>query len=66
MSSNIMKRLQRMDFPDCTREGLQYIVSTISSQDGAAIPGLGGGSETAIGEVCQAFVTFSSTRGAKV
>lgn len=64
-TANLLKRLQRLDFPECTREALQYIVSTIASTDGAAIPGLGSSPEAVVGEVCQAFVMFRSKRGVK-
>lgn len=64
MSTNILKRLQRLDFPECTREALHFIVSTTSSAEGATIPGLGSGSPL-VGEVCQAYVMFRSKRGVK-
>ena len=63
---NMMKRLQRLDFPECTREALEYIVSAFASQDRSAIPGLSGGPETVVGEVCQAFVLFRTKWGVKV
>jgi hypothetical protein len=64
--ASTMKRLQRLDFPECTREALQYIVSTYESQDGSPIPGLAGGPEAAVGEMCQSFVLFRTKRGVKV
>ncbi|KAK7112859.1 integrator complex subunit 15-like [Littorina saxatilis] len=63
---NMMKRLQRMEFPESTREALRYIVSTFASQDGPAIPGLNEGPEAVVGEICQAFVLFKTKRGIKV
>lgn len=63
---SIMKRLQRLEFPDCTREALEFITETFSSQEGAAIPGLGGDKEPILAEVCQAFVLFGSKRSTKV
>lgn len=65
-AANAMKRLQRLDFPECTREALQYIVSVYRSQDGPPIPGLSGGPEAVVGEICQAFVLFRTKRGIKV
>ncbi|XP_076458181.1 integrator complex subunit 15-like [Babylonia areolata] len=65
-TSGVMMRLQRLDFPECTREALQYIVSSLASQDGTAIPGLSGGPETIIGEICQTFVHFRTVQGVKV
>ncbi|PVD38255.1 hypothetical protein C0Q70_00866 [Pomacea canaliculata] len=62
---SIMKRLQRLEFPDCTREALEFITETFSSQEGAAIPGLGGDKEPILAEVCQAFVLFGSKRSTK-
>lgn len=64
--SNMMKRLRRLDFPESTREALEYIVSTFTSQDKSAIPGLSGGPETVVGEICQAFVLFRTKWGVKV
>ena len=63
---NMMKRLQHLDFPECTREALEYIVSAFASQDRSSIPGLSGGPETVVGEVCQAFVLFRTKWGVKV
>ena len=61
-----MKRLQRLEFPENTREALQYVVSTLAAQDSPAIPGLSGGPEAVVGEICQAFVLFRTSRGVKV
>ncbi|GFO04250.1 chromosome 7 open reading frame 26 ortholog [Plakobranchus ocellatus] len=62
MGDNILNRLFRMSFPDCTREALAFLTSYIS-QDCPAIPGLNANTEQVIVEICQEFVLFQSVRG---
>ncbi|KAL8616964.1 hypothetical protein ACOMHN_041882 [Nucella lapillus] len=63
--SGVMMRLQRLDFPESTREALKYILTSLASQEGTAIPGLSGGPETIVGEMCQTFVHFRTAQGVK-
>ncbi|GFR61255.1 chromosome 7 open reading frame 26 ortholog [Elysia marginata] len=62
MGENILGRLFRLSFPDCTREALSFLTSYIS-QDCPAIPGLNANTEQVIVEICQEFVLFQSNRG---
>lgn len=62
MAENILGRLFRLSFPDCTREALSFLTSYIS-QDCPSIPGLNANTEQVIVEICQEFVLFQSTRG---
>ncbi|CAG5121661.1 unnamed protein product [Candidula unifasciata] len=62
MAGNILNRLFRLNFPDCTREALMFLTSFIS-QDCPTIPGLSANTEQMIVEICQEFVLFKSMRG---
>ena len=62
--TNILKRLQYLDFPESTKEALNYLVKCFSSQGGGStgIPGLGGGAENFAVEVSQEYVLFKSSK----
>uniref|UniRef100_A0A0B6ZU35 Uncharacterized protein n=1 Tax=Arion vulgaris TaxID=1028688 RepID=A0A0B6ZU35_9EUPU len=62
MAGNILNRLFRLNFPECTREALMFLTSFIS-QDCPTIPGLSANTEQIIVEICQEFVLFKSMRG---
>ncbi|XP_013070187.2 integrator complex subunit 15-like isoform X1 [Biomphalaria glabrata] len=62
MSADILSRLYRLNFPDCTKEALAFLTSFIS-QDCPKIPGLNANTEQIIVEICQEFVLFKSARG---
>ncbi|XP_067670902.1 integrator complex subunit 15-like [Haliotis asinina] len=63
--STIMKKLKYLEFPDCTREALSYLATCFSSQEGAAIPGLGGGAENFAADVCSEYILFRTRKKKK-
>ena len=63
--ANILIHLKNTDYPKCTQDALKYLVSSFSSQEGAAIPGLGDGSGNYAAEVCQEYILFRSKTGAQ-
>ncbi|XP_005113251.2 uncharacterized protein C7orf26 homolog isoform X2 [Aplysia californica] len=62
MAGNILNRLFRLSFPDCTREALTFLTSFIS-QDCPTLTGVNANTEQIIVEICQEFVLFKSLRG---
>lgn len=69
--SKILKKLSYLDFPENSRQALQYVASCYSdgsTHHGLSIPGLESASENWAYEVCHEYIYFhsSSRRAAQV
>lgn len=60
--SNIMIKLQYLEFPECTREALNYLVRNFSSESPRGVPGRGGGMENFAKEIAQEYIVDVSRR----
>lgn len=58
--AKVLKKLQNLDFPECSRQALQYIASCYTSPHGASIPGLSSGGDNYALEVSQEFILFNN------
>ncbi|KAL5018261.1 hypothetical protein ScPMuIL_003983 [Solemya velum] len=61
--TQIMKRLQYLEFPECSIQALEYLVLTHSSQPGTVIPGFGGHEEEISIEISQNYILFQNRKG---
>lgn len=62
--SKILKKLSYLDFPENSRQALQYVASCYSdgsTHHGLSIPGLESASENWAYEVCHEYIYFHST-----
>ena len=59
---SILVKLQYLDFPENSREALNYLVKCCSESTHQGIPGLGGISENYVGEVAQEYILNLSRR----
>lgn len=62
MSSNIFMKLQYLEFPDCSKEALIYIVKVLSESKLGGVPGLGASNEKLARDVAQDFIINVSSR----
>lgn len=60
--TNILKKLQYLDFPQSSKEALKYLVQCCSESSHQGIPGLGGINENLAGEVAQEYI-LNMSRG---
>lgn len=58
--AKVLKKLQNLDFPECSRQALQYIASCYTSPHGASIPGLSSGGDNYALEVSQEFILYNN------
>ena len=59
---SILVKLQYLDFPENSKEALNYLVRCCSESTHQGIPGLGGISENYVGEVAQEYILNLSRR----
>ena len=63
--TNILMKLEYLDFPECTKEALNFLVKTLSDPH-RALPGRGGSAEALALQVAQEFILeISKKRGHK-
>ncbi|XP_045214164.2 integrator complex subunit 15-like [Mercenaria mercenaria] len=60
--SSILKKLQYLEFPECTKEALNYIVRNYASDPHRGVPGRAGASENIAVEVAQEYIIDMSRR----
>lgn len=53
--SNVVAKLEQLEFPECTKEALHFIVRNLSESH-RGIPGRGGSSESLATKVAQEFI----------
>lgn len=60
MTTKILQKLRPLDFPECSKQAINYLVSCFSSDDHASLPGLSGTPENLAQDVAKDYILFTS------
>ena len=60
--SSILKKLQYLEFPECTKEALSYLVRTCASDPHRGVPGRSAAGENVVSEVAQDYIVEMSRK----
>lgn len=68
MTAKILQKLRVLDFPECSKQAINYLVSCFTTTDHGSLPGLSGAPENLAQEVSKDFILFSfqNQRGKRV
>lgn len=68
MSAKILQKLRILEFPESSRQAINYLVSCYTSAEHDSLPGLSGAPENLSQEVAQDFILFNpqNKRGQRV
>lgn len=59
MTAKILQKLRVLDFPECSKQAINYLVSCFTTTDHGSLPGLSGAPENLAQEVSKDFILFS-------
>ncbi|XP_063444912.1 integrator complex subunit 15-like [Mytilus trossulus] len=60
MTTKILQKLRPLDFPECSKQAINYLVSCFSSDDHGTLPGLSGAPENLAHDVAKDYILFTS------
>lgn len=60
MTTKILQKLRPLDFPECSKQAINYLVSCLSSDDHGSLPGLSGTPESLAQDVAKDYILFTS------
>lgn len=60
MTTKILQKLRPLDFPECSKQAINYLVSCLSSDDHGSLPGLSGTPENLAQDVAKDYILFTS------
>lgn len=60
MTTKILQKLRPLDFPECSKQAINYLVSCFSSDDHGSLPGLSGAPENLAQDVARDYILFTS------
>lgn len=60
MTSKILQKLRVLDFPECSKQAINYLVSCYNTPEHGSLPGLSGTPENLASEVSRDFILFNN------
>ncbi|CAG2210759.1 unnamed protein product [Mytilus edulis] len=60
MTAKILQKLRPLDFPECSKQAINYLVSCFSSDDHGSLPALSGTPENLAQDVARDYILFTS------